>query len=67
MIMTVLPFLVDVFFQRINLLRNFDICKYFACMYVCAFLVFTGVRRGASDLLKLELQIVVNYHVGIGN
>jgi hypothetical protein len=43
----------------------------FACMYVCIYGIcepgtHEGLKR-ASDLLQLELQVVVGCHVGAGN
>ena len=42
---------------------------YFVCMYVCVLCVpgTGGGQKRASYLLELELQMVVNHHVGAGN
>ena len=41
---------------------------YFVCMYVCVPCVpgAGGGQKRASYLLELELQMVVNHHVGAG-
>lgn len=47
----------------------FHVYGYFACIYVYvshAYLVSMDTRR-VSDPLELELQAVVNHHVGAGN
>lgn len=47
----------------------FCICKCFACMYVCT-PHLSGAQGGqnrASDILELELQMVVTYHMSSGN
>lgn len=38
------------------------------CLYVCLFLGPKETRRmNVLDLLELELQVVMNHHVGAGN
>jgi hypothetical protein len=47
----------------------FYVCGHFANMYVCAPHVCSahGNQKKVSDSLELELQTVVNLHVGAGN
>ena len=55
----------DLFFLDLSYYTN----ECFACMHVyipCAHLVTTEVLR-ELDLLELELQMVVNHHVGAQN
>lgn len=43
--------------------------EWFSCMYVCAAHVGNayGGQKRAMDPRELELQTVINYHVGAGN
>lgn len=51
------------FFKKLFMSINVHICAYVYHTYSGA---YWGQRR-APDPLKLELQVVVNYHVGAGN
>jgi hypothetical protein len=39
----------------------------YVCMYVCVYVHHMHAGQKSSDALKLELQVVLNHHVGACN